>query len=362
VGSAEICELLLSQGASPDVGDENNGKSPLHIAASKSFVDVALVLLKAGANPNVTCKSGMTPLHNAVLANNVSLCELLVTFGAEINSGKAYSVNRKDEVFKLGDAVECRFKGGSVWMEATVVRTTLQCGHPLYDVKYGGGTVDTCVHPNHIRRQLKSGDVMTPLFYAVCAGFYTMALWLLNHGAIVNAVNNDGDTPLLICVKNKFKYLSLLLLDRGADATVLDALGKSAMYYAVKNNLVSVCTELINRGAYVPSADTGILHLHVGSKVWTSVYNEYSAPVWFAGYILAIHEDENTYDVLYPPAMFKKERLQKRIACEEFISLNSVPLIFTAIENSFLVLCKLLLDNGVALEAKNEVGRWLALI
>jgi len=56
--------------------------TPLHIAAFKDKPDVAEVLLKHGADPNVRDKFGMTPLHVAAMRGDVALVRRLVERGA----------------------------------------------------------------------------------------------------------------------------------------------------------------------------------------------------------------------------------------------------------------------------------------
>ena len=55
-----ILELLLKYGANPDIADEDDN-TPLHFAAMRGTKEVAMYLLKLGANPYALNKRGNVP-------------------------------------------------------------------------------------------------------------------------------------------------------------------------------------------------------------------------------------------------------------------------------------------------------------
>lgn len=57
----------------------------LHIAAKKDDCKAAALLLQNEHNPDVTSKSGFTPLHIAAHYGNESIANLLITRGADVN-------------------------------------------------------------------------------------------------------------------------------------------------------------------------------------------------------------------------------------------------------------------------------------
>lgn len=56
---------------------DNDGNTPLHIAAFMGYTDIAELLLRYGANPNLRNKNGETPLDIAKKSNNRPLIDLL---------------------------------------------------------------------------------------------------------------------------------------------------------------------------------------------------------------------------------------------------------------------------------------------
>lgn len=82
-GTAEMAELLLSKGA--DVNGKSNLGTPLKLAALKGNDAVALVLIAHGADIQATSGDGTTPLHAAAQGGYVSMVELLIEKGADVN-------------------------------------------------------------------------------------------------------------------------------------------------------------------------------------------------------------------------------------------------------------------------------------
>lgn len=64
----------------------------LHIAAKKDDCKAAALLLQNEHNPDVTSKSGFTPLHIAAHYGNESIANLLLSKGADVN----YSAKVRD--------------------------------------------------------------------------------------------------------------------------------------------------------------------------------------------------------------------------------------------------------------------------
>lgn len=62
-----------------------NGYTPLHIAAKKNQMEIATVLLQYGAETNILTKQGVTPLHLASQEGHADMAALLMSKGAQIN-------------------------------------------------------------------------------------------------------------------------------------------------------------------------------------------------------------------------------------------------------------------------------------
>jgi len=84
--SAEIALLLIKHGANVNAKSKN-GSTPLHLAAYYGFKNLAEVLIQNGADVKIkTDDLGMTPLHAASQRGHFEIAKLLLDKGAEINA------------------------------------------------------------------------------------------------------------------------------------------------------------------------------------------------------------------------------------------------------------------------------------
>jgi ankyrin repeat protein len=83
---SDIVELLLARKADVNAADKQ-GLTPLHYALLADNPDVAIALLKHGANPNVKDNTaGHTPLILAAAKGYKQVTELLLMHGADVNA------------------------------------------------------------------------------------------------------------------------------------------------------------------------------------------------------------------------------------------------------------------------------------
>ncbi len=63
----------------------NAGTTPLHLAADQGNIQIATLLLNAGAAVNLQNNEGQTPLHLAIIKDSLEMANLLLTHGADTN-------------------------------------------------------------------------------------------------------------------------------------------------------------------------------------------------------------------------------------------------------------------------------------
>ncbi|XP_055828534.1 potassium channel SKOR [Solanum dulcamara] len=157
-GDLHQLKSLIRAGADPNKKDYD-GRSPLHLAASRGYEDISLFLVQEGVDINAPDKFGNTPLLEAIKSGHDRVASLLVKEGALLNIENAGSFLCM--VIAKGDS--------------DLLRRLLSNG----------------VDPN-----TKDYDQRTPLHVAATQGQYSMAKLLLGAGASVFSKDRWGNTPV----------------------------------------------------------------------------------------------------------------------------------------------------------------------
>ncbi|EXC20599.1 Potassium channel SKOR [Morus notabilis] len=149
---------LIRAGADPNKTDYD-GRSPLHLAASRGYEDITLFLIQEGVDVNTKDSFGNTPLLEALKNGHDRVSSLLVKEGASLKIDNAGSF--------LCTAVS---RGDSDFLKRILA--------------------------NGIDPNSKDYDHRTPLHIAASEGLYLMAKLLLEAGASVFSKDRWGNTPL----------------------------------------------------------------------------------------------------------------------------------------------------------------------
>jgi len=86
-GNALLVKALILSGASAKAKTESfTGRTPLHAAAATGRVNVAKVLLEAGAYVDEKDRTDWTPLHEAAMWGNADVARILLEAGANVSA------------------------------------------------------------------------------------------------------------------------------------------------------------------------------------------------------------------------------------------------------------------------------------
>ncbi|XP_075112151.1 potassium channel SKOR-like isoform X2 [Nicotiana tabacum] len=149
---------IIGAGADPSRTDYD-GRSPLHLAASKGHGDITVFLIQRGVEINARDKFGSTALLEAVKNGHDQVASLLMEAGALLGIDN----------------------DGTCLCEAVAKR----------DLDYLRRLLDSGINPNS-----KNYDFRTPLHLAASEGLFPISVLLLKAGASVFAVDRWGRTPL----------------------------------------------------------------------------------------------------------------------------------------------------------------------
>ena len=79
-------ETLLEEEGNAVNRQDQNGRTPLHCAATRGHIVIVDLLLQNGSKVNVTDNHGQSPLHLACSSGHSSVAAMLLSHGAEVNS------------------------------------------------------------------------------------------------------------------------------------------------------------------------------------------------------------------------------------------------------------------------------------
>jgi quinoprotein dehydrogenase-associated probable ABC transporter substrate-binding protein len=109
---------------------------------------------------------------------------------------------------------------------------------------------DQVVTQQRVEDWLKDGaDLTTELNNAVLAFDKPRATFLLDKGASINTLDDQGYSPLHTAVRNRNSDMAELLLARGADPNLADSDGVSPLVHAINRNHVPSINLLVQKGA-----------------------------------------------------------------------------------------------------------------
>ncbi|HLQ76318.1 MAG TPA: ankyrin repeat domain-containing protein [Terriglobia bacterium] len=261
-GNWATVRSLIADGLKGDGvnSSDNDGTRPLHWAVRADELEIADLLLKAGADATAQNRLGLTALNLAATNGNGAMIRKLLDHGANAN-----------EVEKTGETVlMAATRSGS----SDAVRAILERG----------------VNPNTTESQLQS----TALMMAAEAGYTESVRALLEYKADINARSRTGAAParkmpcagqtgcgshgdgivrgglpdqgyrppipgnmnaLMFAAREGHVDAARLLLDAGSDVNAVDKNDITPLFMSISNNRIPMARFLIDRGANFSAKD-----------------------------------------------------------------------------------------------------------
>jgi ankyrin repeat protein len=203
-GSASMIQALLDAGADPSKGGPN-GAGPLMAAAAAGSVDAVRALLDGGADLHAReSTNGQTALMFAAWENRADVIRLLIERGAPPGLTSFVTLLNEPRYDDDGNLVPRR-KGQQSGGNSVIGGMTAL----LFAARDGNlEAVRALVESGADVNQVSGGDGSTPIVIAAANGHYTVAKYLLDHGANPNLGNVDGVTALYATVNMRYAPVS----------------------------------------------------------------------------------------------------------------------------------------------------------
>ncbi|KAJ8410581.1 hypothetical protein AAFF_G00194850 [Aldrovandia affinis] len=180
-GNTECVELLLEHGASPTLQSED-GYSPLHLCKTPQTLRCAKALVRHGAKVDVPSEDeGETPLHVAARHGLQHHAQLYLRYGAKVNARCTSGETPLGTACAgaQGPSNEEKEGGGDSYLQ--LCRMLLAYGADM---------------------NMADNDRRCPLHRAARNVQLSLVLLLLEYGADVNSIDYNGGTPLSNVLQN----------------------------------------------------------------------------------------------------------------------------------------------------------------
>ncbi|XP_026090625.1 ankycorbin-like isoform X1 [Carassius auratus] len=204
----KVTSLLSKKGTCPTKLD-SEGKSALHVAATRGQAECLAVILAHGADVSLQDASGFTALHLAAKNNHPECAKKLLQAKCVVDAADSSGRTALHHAAASGD---------------TVIVQLL------------------CEHKCHVN--LKDSDGFTPLLLSASHSHAEVCQSLLDWGANINARDKDGRTAVMLASESSCPAAVELLVQRGADLQMVDSLGHDVLYYAKLSDSSDVQTVL----------------------------------------------------------------------------------------------------------------------
>ena len=277
----EARRLLLGQGRKLlNEDDSSSGNAPIHAACRGGHLEIVRLLIQRGASPDKVNRCGATPMQMAITGNHLDIVQFLYE---ELSSGGG---GDDDDSTSVREAWKAPLHYAVLFARKRILSWLLDNGADPNQVFDCGRTavhlicstipsscsaaavecLETLIeHGADLTVEDKEGRM--PIHVANSAGLVSLLLdklgydlvnpkdvrgwtplhhqcasvsareevvkYLLDNGADLQAVTNDGDTPLHLAMRHGGLIVPLLLKQDSLDITVKDGLGRNALHLAL---------------------------------------------------------------------------------------------------------------------------------
>jgi uncharacterized protein len=246
-GNREAVRTLLKQPASALKAIEGDGSTALHWAVRADDVEMARLLLAAGADVKAATREGVTPLSLAAVNGSERMTEVLLEAGADANAVMPEGETILMTAARTGrpEVIEALLRHGADlnarenWFGETALMWAAAEDHAdaVRALVAHGADVNARSKALDVPRRRNGQSILplgswTPLMYAARQGALNATKALIAAGADMNQIDPDGATALVLAIINANYDVAAALIEKGADPNIGDKEAKMAALYA----------------------------------------------------------------------------------------------------------------------------------
>jgi ankyrin repeat protein len=221
-GNIQRVKDQLKRSENLNYKDENNW-SALHLTTHPDSsggdalqANIAILLIKAGANINILGPQEKTTLDKAISNHRQRVADVLLTENTDISI--------KDETGKTALMTAVQTENLDILKKLTTSETVNTQDN------YGWSALHFISYRLSKKEDLLQNEIVD---------------FLIQSGANINLQNRNGFTPLHLAIKNSAQYTSQALIDNGADITLKDKNGQTPLMHAVRGGDISLIKNII---------------------------------------------------------------------------------------------------------------------
>lgn len=209
--------LLGKAAVIPVAPTDNDHATPLHIAATNGYKELAEALILKGHDKDLKDRKGNTPLHLAVDTEHTQIANWLIGQGA------------KTDILN---------NDGYTPLHIAVLRGSDETVKKLIEKKVAvNQTTASGASPLQLAARTKR------------ASSKAIASYLIDNKAKMNWTDKDNQTPLMDAVVNHNTAVFDLLMEKKADINSSNLVKNTALHFAVEQNEVEMMKKLIDKKA-----------------------------------------------------------------------------------------------------------------
>ena len=335
-GDAETCQVLIDNGADVNrtVGVDEDEYSMLNLVIYYGTPEILSLFIENKAKINQVDNNGGTPLIYSIICNNENAFKILVRSGADPD------LTDLDGTPPIHYAV--------YYQLPNMVDMLLANGANVNSVDRGG---QNALHILSMQNEYSEAQL-------------DMANTLLKYGIDINAETKSKQTALMLAITNGNSEFARFLIENGSDIFIADNDGWNALIYSIYFEDADIVNLLLEEGADVYSEFTSDEYVHSAFEMAVSTGNTEIINALIDYGVDINMEDSHgipfwIYSIVYDQPKLLEEMINQGAVLDFVAEDESTPIIIAACSSASDII-PILIDNGAYVDSA-DYGGWTAL-